>query len=371
MSRRTTFRRIAFEPDGQARYACRWCGRQVVSREPAQALECGCRPVQDQWGRVRPRGDRRRPAPTPRPARLTGKLAVCTCYFNPQRYQTRPANFARFRDAAIHQGADLWAIEAETGEPWEVEEVPGLHVVRLAMDSVLWQKERLLNILFDQLPAEYDRVAWVDGDILFDNPDWVGQTAAELEQYPVIQPLADSLWLNRHGTPEPCRPNQLTRQSIAYRLHLGQEVHLGKGHPGFAWAARRDALREIGGLYDRHVLGSGDSIASIGFCGPFTHPYLDRFAGKFRDVMKAWCARARQVVGGSVGYVPGTIRHLWHGERANRRYDDRIHRLALAGFNPDEHLELGPSGLWQWTDAAPTELRKLVEDYFDVRREDG
>ncbi|HUT77814.1 MAG TPA: hypothetical protein VM285_09020 [Polyangia bacterium] len=306
------------------------------------------------------------------PVTLTGKLAVCAAYFNPARYATRRANFARFRDAAIAQGADLWVVEAETGPPFEVDDAPGMHVLRLPMKSVLWQKERALNVLIAHLPPEYDRVAWVDGDLLFDNPRWVAETADALERYRVVQSFDEAIWLDREGAPHKWwHGKESSRAAWAKAAQHVQPVRFGQGHPGFAWAARRNVIRDMGGLYDRHILGSGDSVMAIGFYGWLDHPYLNGFLGKFGETGKQWLGRAFAAVGGDVGYIPGVVRHLWHGSRDDRRYDDRISRLALAGFDPAEHLEIGPSGLWQWSPTAPPEIRELVETYFAIRREDG
>lgn len=38
---------------------------------------------------------------------------------------------------------------------------------------VLWQKERLLNLAIDSLPADVDAVAWLDADLIWFNHGWV------------------------------------------------------------------------------------------------------------------------------------------------------------------------------------------------------
>lgn len=307
------------------------------------------------------------------PAGRFDRLAVCTTYFNPVGYRTRRQNFRMFADAALSQGADLWVIEAGTPGRWEVEERPGLRVVRMEWRDSLWQKERLLNLLIEQLPASYNNVAWVDHDVLFDNPDWVTSTNRLLGQHLVCQLFEQSLWLNPWFVPERWVSSAtVERPSIPVAVATsGKPPSFALGHPGFAWAARRETLAALGGLYDQHIMGSGDTIMVLGFYGWLEHEYLDRFAGPFRRVAERWMRRAAAVVQARVGYVPGRLRHLWHGSRADRQYDGRLITETIARFDPDKHLKLDPNGLWAWTDATPQAVKDAVNEYFHTRREDG
>ena len=72
-----------------------------------------------------------------------------------------------------------------------------------------------------------------------------------------------------------------------------------------------------------------------------------------------------------VAYVPGTIRHLWHGDRKNRQYVSRDAMLCNFAADPARHLRIDENGLLAWTTAAPAGIRKAVREYFAARREDG
>ena len=71
-----------------------------------------------------------------------------------------------------------------------------------------------------------------------------------------------------------------------------------------------------------------------------------------------------------VGYVPGAVLHLWHGETANRRYVDRNRELAGFGFDTEEHLREAGNGCWEWT-AEGAAMDKWAREYFARRKEDG
>jgi hypothetical protein len=71
-----------------------------------------------------------------------------------------------------------------------------------------------------------------------------------------------------------------------------------------------------------------------------------------------------------VSYVPGTIFHLWHGDRADLAYAVRNRELASFQFDPAKDLRLGDSGCWEWAQDNPG-LRAWGARYFASRREDG
>ena len=114
------------------------------------------------------------------------KLAVITTYYNPVRYKTRSVNFELFRQHMKDSGVQLLTVECTFGE-----ETPELSVsddvIHLKSDSLLWQKERLLNIAAAALPQEVDAVAWIDGDVIFDNENWVQETLDVLDEAPIAQ----------------------------------------------------------------------------------------------------------------------------------------------------------------------------------------
>ena len=71
-------------------------------------------------------------------------------------------------------------------------------------------------------------------------------------------------------------------------------------------------------------------------------------------------------VGRRVDFVPGTIRHLWHGDFAQRQYRARHRILAAHDYDPDVFLRLAPSGAWLWAGVPPT-LPAAIGEYFRAR----
>lgn len=342
-------------------------------------------------------------------------LWVVTAYFNPRHYRTRRANYDRFVAPIRAARIRLLSVECAFGnDPFELP--PGPAVVHVRAPHVLWQKERLINLGVAHLPPEAAKVAWLDGDILFTNPDWAARTSTWLDKVPVVQPFARVFRLPENAdTPRPEEQGEESFASVWQRDQSriragGLDVH---GHTGFAWAARRDLLARFG-LYEAALNGNADHLIAHAMAGDANGPCIAhvtsshpmevtvrrfsktslfawarrvlpptvrRFVSRpltrqrphppYRDHFLAWAQPFAQAVQGTIGCVPGTLLHLWHGDDIG----DRGHgsgRIALFRhqFDPARDLRVGSSGCLEWATDKP-ELKRWAEHFFATRREDG
>ncbi len=318
------------------------------------------------------------------------KTAVITCFFNPQQYRSRLGNFAIFARAMHRRRIPLFAVEALfAGEESAIGKLAD--TVTVSCEAVLWQKESLLNMLLRQLDKRYEAVVWCDADVLFENPAWFNTLKRQLKKYAVVQPFAEALRLPRGARRATKSADRFASFGAVYMQKpqlLLKGDFAAHGHTGFAWAARREVLAEHG-LYDAMIAGSGDHVMAHAFAGDFSSRCIRRIMADNEPHIEHFARWAEQVypqVRGRVGFVPGRLLHLWHGDTEHRRYVDRNRELAAFGFNPDKHLERDARGLWRWRTGKPGLrgiLAKLtggskhrhMQDwairYFASRREDG
>ncbi|HEY1067273.1 MAG TPA: hypothetical protein VGE52_14225, partial [Pirellulales bacterium] len=114
----------------------------------------------------------------------------------------------------------------------------------------------------------------------------------------------------------------------------------------------------------------GDSDIVCGLYGWWEHPHLRGYNGAMQHALLDWGHRVWHDVRGRVGWIPGVVRHLWHGSLVDRRYGDRWRALAHFEFDPGRDVRPNEAGLWEWTGANPN-FEEHVRDYFLARREDG
>jgi hypothetical protein len=338
-------------------------------------------------------------------------LWCITSYFNPAHYRTRRANYEVFADHLRRSAISLLTVECAFGaDTFELPSAPD--VLQVRSPRILWQKERLLNLALVHLPPHVKKVAWLDCDILFTNPEWAVQTSRLLEEYMVVQPFQLRVLLLRNdGMVNDQDPPW---ESFAY-LWSKDVTHIYSGRhgtTGFAWAARRNLL-EKHGLYDTFLSGIGDHLIAHAICGDwqgdcvrkamrgpvtrlanansrssltwrlgrrltpawlkrwlFDLPLFGRKNNALRRHFVRWAQAFYRDVQGRLGYTPGEILHLWHGASEDRGYDQAHLDLNKLGFDPTTDLRIGTSGCWEWASDKPA-LHQWAEELFRLRKEDG
>ena len=290
-------------------------------------------------------------------------LWVITSFFNPAGYRSRLLNYRKFR-AALQ--VPVAAAELSFNGSWELGERDADILMRVADGDVMWQKERLLNLVVKQLPPDCEYVAWIDADILMQDPGWPQQAVAALASVPLVQLFSEARDLEHDGSVP--RSSVASVAAVAMR---GQSTFVPKIKHGMAWAARRELL-ERHSLYDCCVIGGGDTALIRAAYGVRFETVVERLqmSAPARDHYLRWAAGFHDEVQGRVGALAGEIHHLWHGDLENRRYKLRHSDLALHGFDPTSDIRLSTDGAWRWASDKPA-LHTLLCDYFESRQDDG
>lgn len=279
-------------------------------------------------------------------------LAAITCHFNPIQYDNIVRNYWMFREDL--KGVDLFTIELSFTNQFDIEDAAH---VKGSPSQIMWQKERLLNILIEQLPPKYDKIAWLDGDILFENDDWAKETEKKLDDHPLIQ-----LFEERYTTGS----NLEILSKIPGIVYAGVEAE--NAHPGLAWAARRSLLTKTG-LLDTHIMGGGDNMMYFAAMGFWNTYMLTRTNIEWRLAYLRWAATFYREIKSNLGNITGNITHLYHGTYADRKYVERWMILSRNSFNPIEDIRINEEGIWKWASDKP-ELHESVAEYFKERKED-
>ncbi len=302
-----------------------------------------------------------------------------TCYFNPMGSQRRLANFRIFRE---HLQIPLVAVELAYGPEFELQPKDADILVQLRGDAVLWQKERLLNIALEALPADCQRVAWLDCDIIFALPAWAEIANSLLDRFAIVQ-----LFRRVHNLGPRWRPGmdyashvQFTQPSANFCLASGSPMADCLGSlledrrqtcaVGLAWAARRELLGQHL-FYDACILGGGDRAIACA-----AHHCFDALVRRHRMNERerrryiAWAEPLGETVRASTGFLNGEILHLWHGEMSDREKGHTRDGFQRFQFDPYTDIAIDENGSWRWN-SDKTEMHEYVRGYFASRREDG
>lgn len=309
------------------------------------------------------------------------KLHVFTARANPLRYRVPHENYLRFAEhMLLSQHVHLTVIECAYGdEPFSCE-LPGVRHIGVRAKTRGWCKENLLNLGVWQSPeAEY--IAWIDSDIIFRNHDWASETLHALQHYDVVQPWSHCYDLG----PGPGGSHIATHTSFAHQYFFRQPLvppggysgpyWQGDGgpyvypHSGYAWAMTRQAYSWVGGLFELGGMGSGDHHMALALAGLADYSMPIGTHNTYREAVKLWEERAGATIHGNLGYVPGTIEHLFHGKKTDRGYLSRWSMFLQHQFDPIRDLKRNAFGVFEFASNKP-ELRHDFDLYLHSRNED-
>jgi len=310
--------------------------------------------------------------------KLHTPLYVLCPIINASRSRARWKLFDDFRRHCSNAGAVLITIEVSFGDrDFVVTKADNPLDIQLRTWHELWLKERAINVGTTHLTRmfpDWEKMAWCDGDFIWVRPDWANEILHLLEHWPVIQCFSE-----------------LTNVTVNYEIKSQlrslmsiQFEHPGRppgnyyepggqkfGSPGLCWAARREAIEQMGGLLDVCALGAGDwyqSAALLGtlddaikFRNDLSPAFVEKML-KYQEHLRRGRWQERSIVG-NIGLMRSLCIHFWHGSRANRQYNTRGQILMRHGFDPDRDLKPGANGLYQLTDRSPG-LRRDISRYF-------
>ena len=308
----------------------------------------------------------------------SANLWAITCYFNPVGYRRRLDNYRIFRQRLK---VPLVAVELSFGEEFHLASGDADILVQLRSSSILWQKERLLNVALKSLPDRCDKVAWLDCDILFESDDWVERANRALDEFALLHlfrernelPMdftADNpgSWRANSRVPVGGLPPGDRRTDCRGNCHARPAQETATS--GLAWASRRDILEEFG-LYDACIIGSGNKAVLSAALGVPEH-FVQAIEMNHRraEHYLAWARPYFNRIQGRVGYTPERIFHLWHGDLHDRRHQARHHPFAQFDFDPYTDIAVDQNGCWRWN-SDKTDMHAFVRQYFESRKEDG
>lgn len=281
-------------------------------------------------------------------------MAICIVLFNPCNTKRIIMNYHYMVNILRQQGLPIFTLEL-VFEGRTPEIADAIHV---RSNSYMFHKERLCRILELKVPEQYKKLAFLDGDIIFNSSTWYSQASQLLETYDIVQPFEQCHWLDLTYSTK-----QLTRKSV---LFMKEAEYSTNYHPGFAWCMRRDWYRAVG-FFDWAVSGSGDTLSTAAW---LRKPFPKHFKSCPRTLKVEYDAYKERVAADPphIIYLKGIeIDHLYHGSRENRKYTER-HRLLEVDGGIRDLIRLNTDGAYEWCDVA--RWNPVFYAYFKNRNDD-
>jgi len=238
--------------------------------------------------------------------------------------------------------------------------------LQLKTNTPIWHKENMINLGVKYLlPKDYRAFAWIDSDIEFENSTWA------LDTLKILNGCKDIVQLFSHAVDMDREKNNLNIfNSFGYSF-TKQKPYTTKGkdywHPGFAWAITRKAYEKISGIYDKGILGSGDNIMALSLINCVENTLHLDYNQDYKNSILEFQTKAKKL---RLGYVPGVIRHHYHGSKQNRKYTERWQILINHKYSPINDITYDSKGILIPTKYFNEEFKNDILNYFQERKED-
>ena len=301
---------------------------------------------------------------------IDDKLHVVAVISNPCLFARRYILMKEFikRIETEEPNVILYIVELAYGnQRWLITDKKNKQHLQIRTDIPLWHKENMVNVgIRKLLPPDWKAVAWIDADIEFENPTWAMDTLRILNgSKDIVQLFSHAVDMSPTGE----AMKIFTSWGYQYnKRHPYSQNTLNYWHPGYAWACTRKAYEKMGGLYDKGILGSSDNIIALSFIQKGVSAGLNK--DNSRDYKMSVLEFERRVKYMRIGYIPGVIRHYYHGSKANRQYGERWKILVTYKYSPDIHVTYDRNGILIPTYDCPQGLLDDILKYFSERNED-
>ena len=238
--------------------------------------------------------------------------------------------------------------------------------LQIRTETPLWHKENMVNLAVKYLlPKNYKAFAWIDADVEFDSSSWA------LDTLKILNGCKDVVQIFSHCVDMAKDESSLNVfNGFGYSFSKNKKYKTNRSdfwHPGYAWAITRRAYESIGGIYDKGVLGSGDKIFALSLINKSEKMNHDNYHEDYNNSMTEYQKKTKLL---RLGYIPGVIRHYFHGSKKNRQYTERWQILMNHQFSPDQDITYDDFGVLVPTEKMTEEFKADIMNYFVERKED-
>lgn len=299
---------------------------------------------------------------------IEDKLNVIIVISNPCNYKKRYILAKRFINRMnLETNVNLYIVELiNPGQEYQITQKNNPNHLQLESKYILWMKECMINQGVKLLPSDWKAFAFIDADIIFDNPHWVNDTLKLLNSFDIVQLFSHAIDMDENED----TMNIFTSFGYKY-IHRRKHFSSGKinqiSHPGYGYAITRKAYEQIGGLYELSIIGSGDQNMAMSLINKGQYSLNNQV---HPDYLNSVIEFQNKAYGLKLGYTPGIIKHEFHGSKQNRKYSTRWHSLVKYQYSPIKHIQKDINGLIEPTKDCPQGLLDDIIQYFKDRNED-
>jgi hypothetical protein len=275
-------------------------------------------------------------------------MAVMFVYFNPAKSKRILMNYLFVNNFYKINEIPTFTIEivVEDRQPELCD------AIQVRSNSYMFYKEQAYRILEKSVPEQFQKLAFLDADVMFDTIDWYRRASEKLNTTEVVQPFETAIWLDITYSKE------LLKRSSWIKMPPGKVKW--EYHSGFAWCMQRSYYRDVG-FFDKGFANGGDAQSAVFWTDRTVHYRMCRSQ---QNSYNSFCCKKKP----SIEYLPAiTLYHLFHGQRQKRQYYD-VRSFLDINNDIDDITFTNEYGLSEWKDC---DLNEKMYKYFQEREDDS
>jgi hypothetical protein len=294
-------------------------------------------------------------------------LYLLVSYFNYNSNKSRERNIYSFIQKNSNSKVKIVIIEAIYNNHNQLKDLSSqvfLHLKYNIKHPVSLQ-DNLINVGIKKLPTDWEYLAWVDSDVIFNNENWAQNILKELQDKDIVHCFKEADFLNQDGT-----VSNFNFLSECY-THINKIKYLDihqKTHCGFAWALKKSFYEQMKEIFDYSIIGSNDVVMNLVVLKKSLEDYFSNsgYSQEYIDLVTEYYNRKKEV---KFTFIDNKITHLWHGDINNRNYHLRKSILKKYQFNPKQHILKNEDGIIELTEKGLVML-PYIKNYFELKEKE-
>ena len=294
-------------------------------------------------------------------------LYLLVSYFNYNSNKSRERNIYTFIEKNSNSKVKIVVIEAIYNNCNQLKDLSSqvfLHLKYNVKHPISLQ-DNLINVGINKIPKDWQYLAWIDSDVIFNNENWADNILKELQDKDIVHCFKEADFLNQDGT-----PSNFNFLSECY-THINNikyfDMHQ-RSHCGFVWALKRSFYEQIKEIFDYSIIGSNDVVMNLVVLKKSLEDYFlnSGYSKEYIDLVTEYYNRKKEV---KFTFIDNKITHLWHGDINNRNYHLRKSILKKYQFNPNQHILKNEDGIIELTEKGLIML-PYIKNYFELKEKE-
>jgi hypothetical protein len=246
---------------------------------------------------------------------------ICSYYFNFRNDIRQKNNFIKFLDQ-FKDYYDKMIVGVINYGDIDFEIPCEKLIIDGDIDNKIWSKEILINKILEKVNTDY--LIWIDGDLIYENLDWLNNLDSISKGYDFVQLFNKINYLGENGELLESHKSIMSAnpdsKNIDYLLEKGYK-------PGGSWMGKVRILKEKK-LFEQMYVGGGDTIFLYGLFNVKNGWTLSKVKENNYKIWKNSISWIDSLGKYTIGYLNETINHLYHGNLSDRNYNNRYKKLS-------------------------------------------